>query len=65
MYIVGDEPWAIFSCQLSVIRRPPGWGGYRLSPDYYEFWQGRDDRLHDRIIYRHTESYWRISRLAP
>jgi pyridoxamine 5'-phosphate oxidase len=53
------------SMKLAVISRPVGWGGYRLSPDYFEFWQGRGDRLHDRIAYRHADSDWRIFRLAP
>ncbi len=45
--------------------RPSNWGGYRLVPDYFEFWQGRENRLHDRIVYRKTGSDWKISRLAP
>lgn len=51
--------------QSARITRPPNWGGYRLIPDYFEFWQGREDRLHDRIAFRLTESGWEISRLAP
>lgn len=48
------------------IPRPPHWGGYRVVPDRIEFWQGRSDRLHDRVLYNKTsESDWRISRLAP
>jgi len=45
--------------------RPPHWGGYRLVPDSIEFWQGRPNRLHDRLIYRKTGSDWTIGRLAP
>jgi len=45
--------------------RPGNWGGYRLRPEYFEFWQGREDRLHDRIVYQPNEPGWRISRLAP
>ena len=45
--------------------RPPHWGGYRVVPDYFEFWQGRQSRLHDRIAYTRTESRWEIARLAP
>ncbi len=45
--------------------RPPHWGGYRLVPDYWEFWQGRASRLHDRIAYRLDDGNWRKMRLAP
>lgn len=46
--------------------RPPHWGGYRLIPDYWEFWQGRRSRLHDRIRYRLLESgRWARERLSP
>jgi pyridoxamine 5'-phosphate oxidase len=44
----------------------PGWGGYRLVPESYEFWQHRDDRLHDRLLYRRRPSGdWGVTRLAP
>jgi pyridoxamine 5'-phosphate oxidase len=46
--------------------RPPHWGGYRLVPDYWEFWQGRASRLHDRIAYRlQPDGSWLRQRLAP
>lgn len=46
--------------------RPAHWGGYRLVPDTLEFWQGRNSRLHDRILYtRQTEGPWQIQRLQP
>ncbi|MFT3760881.1 pyridoxamine 5'-phosphate oxidase [Thauera sp.] len=46
--------------------RPPHWGGYRLVPDYWEFWQGRASRLHDRIAYRlQDDGSWLKQRLAP
>ena len=46
-------------------KRPSFWGGYRLMPDYFEFWQGRESRLHDRVCYEDHESEWVIRRLAP
>ncbi len=45
--------------------RPPHWGGYRLTADRFEFWQGRRSRLHDRICYALADGRWGISRLAP
>ena len=46
--------------------RPPHWGGYRLQPDTWEFWQGRKSRLHDRLRYtRNAEGAWLRERLAP
>jgi pyridoxamine 5'-phosphate oxidase len=45
--------------------RPPHWGGYRLLPDTVEFWQGRADRLHDRLLYRRAGARWTLERLAP
>ena len=45
--------------------RPPHWGGYRLVPDGWEFWQGRKSRLHDRLRYRLDGSAWVRERLAP
>lgn len=44
---------------------PPHWGGYLLRPSVYEFWQHRDDRLHDRLRYRREGGAWVLERLAP
>jgi pyridoxamine 5'-phosphate oxidase len=47
------------------IPRPSFWGGYRVEPETIEFWQGREDRLHDRLVYRREDAAWRIERLQP
>ncbi len=44
---------------------PPFWGGFRLIPDKFEFWQGRQNRLHDRIVYKLEGHVWQIARLSP
>ncbi len=44
---------------------PPAWGGFRVVPEEVEFWQGRENRLHDRFRYAREEGGWRIERLAP
>lgn len=45
--------------------RPENWGGYRLIPTYFEFWQGASSRLHDRITYTKSDGEWKKGRLAP
>ncbi len=47
------------------VPRPATWTGYRVTPERMEFWQGRQSRLHDRLLYRKTGSDWRMQRLAP
>jgi pyridoxamine 5'-phosphate oxidase len=54
--------------QFSAVERlplPPAWGGYRLRPTLFEFWQGRPSRLHDRVLYTWGGEAWTIRRLAP
>jgi len=49
-----------------IIQRPPHWGGYRVVPEYIEFWQGRPSRLHDRLAFKKNgDNSWKIERLAP
>jgi pyridoxamine 5'-phosphate oxidase len=47
------------------VPRPDGWLGYRLTPEYFEFWQGQSNRLHDRIVYTQTENAWVMTRISP
>jgi pyridoxamine 5'-phosphate oxidase len=47
------------------IKRPDNWGGYRVIPEKIEFWQGRTNRLHDRILYKKIDNDWKIVRLEP
>jgi pyridoxamine 5'-phosphate oxidase len=47
------------------VQRPPFWGGFRLIPSRIEFWYGRPDRLHDRVLYVRDAGSWRIERLYP
>ena len=46
-------------------QRPSNWGGYLVKPVRFEFWQGRENRLHDRIVYEGKENTWQMKRLAP
>lgn len=47
------------------VTRPPHWGGYKLTPTFFEFWQHRKDRLHDRVIYRLVDGAWQRERQSP
>ena len=63
-----EDRWNQFQTQYQndKIPLPPFWGGYCLSPASIEFWQGRPDRLHDRLRYRLlAKENWTIERLAP
>jgi pyridoxamine 5'-phosphate oxidase len=65
-----DERWARLEAELAgaPVPRPAHWGGFRVAHERVEFWQGRERRLHDRLVYRHDPGAlagWRIERLAP
>jgi pyridoxamine 5'-phosphate oxidase len=47
------------------VPRPPHWGGYRVTPSLVELWQGRENRMHDRLRYTLDDGVWRIERIAP
>lgn len=51
--------------ETNNINRPKNWGGYTLKPTKIEFWQGRENRLHDRIIFTKVNDNWKIERLSP
>lgn len=61
-----DRRYAEFeAAHPEELGRPPHWGGFRLFPQSYEFWEHRDNRLHDRIRYRRDGEAWTIERLQP
>ena len=51
--------------QPDKLKRPEHWGGFRLIPDYFEFWQGRPSRIHDRVFYQLQNERWSKGRLSP
>ena len=64
--VLESEVARLRSLHPDEVPRPSQWGGYRLLPDAVEFWQGREDRLHDRVRYtRAVEGGWQKQRLAP
>ena len=70
--VIPDRAWlerrvAEFDTQFAGhdIPRPPHWGGYRLRPDWFDFWYSQPDRLHDRFRYERAPEGWVITRLAP
>jgi len=64
-WLENKEKELIETFKSKALERPPHWGGYRVKPVSIEFWQGRPNRLHDRIQYTLNESTWTIERLAP
>ena len=65
-YLIEKFNQAADKYQNSDIPRPENWGGYRLVPDRIEFWQGKENRLHDRLLFTKREKgEWKIERLAP
>lgn len=60
-----EEKFEYYKTHQDQIKRPEHWGGYCLFPEYLEFWQGRESRLHDRLIYQKFNTNWEIARLAP
>ena len=59
---LADEVEALFPGDVPL---PDFWGGYRLAPQRIEFWQGRENRLHDRFVFEKTGTEWTVARLAP
>ena len=62
-----EKRWADYEEQLgdAPVPLPDNWGGYRVRPSRIEFWQGRENRLHDRLVYGRSGDEWIIERLAP
>jgi pyridoxamine 5'-phosphate oxidase len=62
-----EKQYDFYSNKFSGIpvERPPFWGGFRIIPDWFEFWQDKEFRLHDRITYTRKENNWVIGRLSP
>lgn len=62
-----EERYKALDSKLSqgTIARPEHWGGFVLRPSYFEFWQGREGRLHDRVEYRQLRNQWQLNRLSP
>lgn len=60
-----EEKFSKFNISNNNLNRPSNWGGYILKPELFEFWQGRDSRLHDRIIFSKSNTNWDQKRLSP
>jgi pyridoxamine 5'-phosphate oxidase len=52
-------------CDIDRIPAPENWGGWRIRPQSVEFWQGRPNRMHDRLVFERLDGDWRLRRLAP
>jgi len=69
--VIASRPWLEARVKAAEAQygdnppRPPHWGGYRVLPDWLEFWQGRQSRLHDRLAYTREASGWKLERLSP
>lgn len=64
--VLEDAFNALLAANASTpLMRPQHWGGYQVFPDTMEFWQGRESRLHDRLLYSKKENEWQHARLAP
>ena len=66
-YAVLEERFAHFEQRFEgeAVPRPHSWGGYLLAPSYFEFWQGRANRMHERIEYKRSTNGWEMTRLQP
>ncbi len=60
-----EEKLSKFNISNNNLKRPSNWGGYILKPELFEFWQGRESRLHDRIIFSKSTTKWTHKRLSP
>jgi len=63
--VIENNLQAVSEKYINDVPKPNHWGGYTLVPNYFEFWQGRSSRLHDRICYTKQKEDWLINRLAP
>jgi len=60
-----DQAFCEAENERDLTQAPPYWGGFLVTPESLEFWQGRSRRLHDRLVYRRSEAGWSIQRLSP
>lgn len=60
-----EDKFEEISKKSELIQKPENWGGYKVIPSYFEYWQGRESRLHDRIVYENISGQWERYRLSP